>query len=250
VPGICFDKPPLFSQVWRNIPNLISSARLCATGFLLTVVLLHRVEIFKWLLLACLLSDVVDGLIARTFHLTSKLGAHLDSLADVGTMSLAVFGTFIFQRRFVAEHSTGMLAITGLYIAEIIASFLRYGRISSFHTLLARIAAFVAGVFVMSLFIWGYQDWLFRTTVTIYVAALLEEMLLICLLPEWRNDVGGVHRLFALRGMGLWRLLRFWLPSQSTPRPAPQTSASIPPNPPIPPAAPWTSSAAQNPPPA
>ncbi len=194
-----FAKPALFYTVWRNAPNIISSARLCSTVVLLACVLLHRVEIFKWLLLACLLSDIVDGLIARTFHLTSKLGASLDSLADVATMFLAMLGTLVFQRRFVAEHSPGLLLVMSFYVAEIIASLWRYGRVSSFHTVLARIAAFMAGVFVMSLFIWGYQDWLFQRMVMIYVVALSEEMLLIYLLPEWRSDVGGVYRLLAHR---------------------------------------------------
>jgi CDP-diacylglycerol--glycerol-3-phosphate 3-phosphatidyltransferase len=183
--------------LWKNLPNFISCARLCATAVLLASVFLHRIELFKWLLLACLLSDIVDGLIARTFHLTTQLGAFLDSLADVATMFAAVLGTLVFQRIFVTEHYTGLLLVIGLYIAEIIASLWRYGRVSSFHTVLARVAAFTAGVFVMSLFIWGYQAWLYQKTIAIYVIALSEEMLLIYLLPEWHNDVGGIHRLLA-----------------------------------------------------
>lgn len=170
-------------------------ARLCATGVLIAAVVLDRVEIFKWLLLGCLLSDIADGLIARAFHLTSELGAFLDSLADVLTMFVAVLGVLVFQQQFVTEHYSGLLLMTGLYVFEVIASLWRYGRVSSFHTLLARIAAFIAGVFVMALFIWGYQDWLFQMTVVGYVVALSEEMLLIYLLPEWQSDVGGVYRL-------------------------------------------------------
>lgn len=83
----------------------------------------------------------------------------------------------------------------GLYIAEVVASLWRYGRVSSFHTVLARVAAFIGGVFVMSLFIWGYQDWLYQRTILVYVLALAEEMLLIYLLPEWQSDVGGIYRL-------------------------------------------------------
>lgn len=192
-----FDKRARFSPVWRNVPNAISSARLCATGLLLACVLLDRVETFKWLLLACLLSDILDGLIARALHLTSELGAFLDSLADVTTMFLSLLGVLIFQKRFVAEHTMGLLLVIGLYVAEIIASLWRYGRISSFHTVLARIAAFMGGIFIMSLFIWGYQEWLYQKTVTIYIVALSEEMLLIYFLPEWRKDVGGIHCLIA-----------------------------------------------------
>jgi cardiolipin synthase (CMP-forming) len=191
----------LLQQLWWNTPNVISIARLCATSVLLASVLLHRVEIFKWLLLACLLSDILDGLIARTFHLTSKLGASLDSLADVVTMFIGLLGVLVFQQLFVSEHYSELILVMAFYIAELVASLWRYGKVSSFHTLLDRIAAYMAGIFVMSLFLWGYHGWLFQIAVITYVVALSEEMLLICLLPEWRSDVGDLRRVLAGREM-------------------------------------------------
>ncbi len=92
----------------------------------------------------------------------------------------------------------------GLYIIELITSLWRYGRVSSFHTLLTRAAAFMAGVFVMSLFLLGdsgYSDWLYQRTVLVYIFALSEEMLLIYFLPEWQSDVGGIYRLLFKRWM-------------------------------------------------
>lgn len=183
--------------IWRNTPNAISIARLCATAFLLTAVLKHHISIFKWLLLACLLSDIVDGLIARTFHLTSKTGAALDSAADMFTMLIGFFGVYVFQRVFVDQHLSSLLLILCFYLAEIIAALIRYGRLSSFHTLLDRIAAYSGGIFVMSLFLFGYHGWLFYLTVAIYIVSLVEEMILICLLPEWRTDVGNIFRVLA-----------------------------------------------------
>jgi CDP-diacylglycerol--glycerol-3-phosphate 3-phosphatidyltransferase len=187
-------------RLWRNVPNAISIARLCATSVLLASVVLHRVELFRWLLLTCLLSDILDGLIARAFHLTSKLGASLDSIADVLTMLIGTLGLVEFQRTFVSGHYRELLLLVAFYCAEVIASLWRYGKLSSFHTLLARVAAYMAGIFVMSLFFWGYHGWLFYMTVIVYVAELSEEMVLIYLLPEWRSDVGGLVRVLNGRG--------------------------------------------------
>lgn len=186
--------------IWRNTPNAISIARLCATAVLLFSVLQHRIDLFKWLLLACLLSDILDGLIARTFHLTSKLGATLDSIADLLAMSIGFFGVYVFQRAFVTAHLTGVLVVAGFYFAETAASLIRYGRISSFHTLLDRIAAYACGIFIMSLFLWGYRGWLFQFTVLVYVVSLTEELILVYLLPEWKSDVGNIFRVLAERG--------------------------------------------------
>jgi CDP-diacylglycerol--glycerol-3-phosphate 3-phosphatidyltransferase len=187
-------------RIGRSTPNAISIARLCATPVLLASVLLGRIELFKWLLLTCLLSDILDGLIARGFHLTTKLGASLDSVADAVTMLIGLLGVFVFQRSFVSEHHPALLLVAVFYIAELIASLIRYGKLSSFHTLLDRIAAYMAGIFVMSLFLWGYHGWLFQVTVVVFLVSLSEEMALICLLPKWRSDVGGIFRVLAKRG--------------------------------------------------
>jgi CDP-diacylglycerol--glycerol-3-phosphate 3-phosphatidyltransferase len=179
----------------RHIPNAISIGRLCANGILVSAAALNRPEVFKWVLLGCLLSDVADGLIARTFKISSKLGSFLDSLADVATMFVAVLGVLHFQRSFLVDHYPGLLLVVGLYVAEVIASLLRYGRLSSFHTVMARTAAFSGGVFVMWLFLWGYQGWLYHVTTLLFALSLIEEMLLIYLLPSWQSDVGGIYRL-------------------------------------------------------
>lgn len=193
------------STIWRHIPNAISIARLCAAPILLASILLHHLDLFRWLLLSCLLSDILDGLIARGFHLTSPLGATLDSIADILTMLLGLFGILVFQRHFVSVHSAELLVVAFLYIAEIAASFWRYGKVSSFHTLFSRIAAYIAGIFFISLFFWGYQGWLFYAAIGIYVIALSEELLLIYLLPQWHSDVGGLYRQFSKRDPDGWK---------------------------------------------
>ena len=93
-------------QRWRHLPNAISLARIAAAPVLLATVFLHHVNFFRWLLLACLLSDILDGLIARSLHLTSKLGATLDSVADILTMLNGLLGVAVFQRAFV-DHNGG-----------------------------------------------------------------------------------------------------------------------------------------------
>lgn len=173
-------------------------ARLCAAAVLLATLILHRVEIFQWLFLACLLSDIADGLIARTFDLTSSFGARLDSLADVATTVIGTLGVLVFQQPFLSRHAFGLLLVIGFYAVEMLASFWRYGKVSSFHTFLARAAALMGGTFVMTLFVFGYHAWLYRLAVTAYILALSEEMFLIYLLPQWRNDVRGMY--WVLRG--------------------------------------------------
>lgn len=189
----------MLKRAGRKIPNAISIARLASAPVLLVAILLRRIEIFTWLLFACLLSDIFDGLIARVFCLTSKLGAALDSTADVATMLLAMAGVLVFQHAFVSSHLHEILLVIALYCAEIVASLVRYGRLSSFHTLLSRVAAYAGGLFVMALFFWGYKGWFFHFAVSVFVLSLIEGFVLIGLLPAWQCDVGGLHRVLVAR---------------------------------------------------
>jgi phosphatidylglycerophosphate synthase len=187
--------PPnnLSSFLFRNVPNGISLARLLATPILISTVIFRRPDLFKWLLLACLLSDILDGLIARIFKLRSRLGATIDSIADIFVTIIMVAGVWAFHEPFVRAHALAISLAVGLFLLEIIISFWRYGRISSYHTIVNRISVYAQGIFVMSLFLWGYQSWLFYPMIILAIAASLEEFLLLYLLPECRMDVRGLY---------------------------------------------------------
>lgn len=184
---------------WRYVPNAISITRLAATPVLLFAALGRHGSLFQWLLLACLLSDILDGLLARTFHWDSQVGAALDSTADMLVALIAPIGVYIFQWNVLRPHWLPLAAMVGLNLIQMASAFWRYGRISSFHTLLIRIAAYAQGTFVMSLFFWGFQTWIFYLMVPVSLLAYGEELILVLMLPEWQANVGGLYRVLQRR---------------------------------------------------
>jgi CDP-diacylglycerol--glycerol-3-phosphate 3-phosphatidyltransferase len=183
---------------WSGIPNGISLARIGAALFLLAAVLERNRQCFQWLLVACLLSDILDGWIARTFDWTSRLGAILDSTADILVQLIALCGLWMFYRETVVAHRVCVSIVVSLYLAEAVVAVFRYGRISSFHTVLVRVAASALGIFVLSLFFWRYVDWIFYPAIALGVLAYLEELLILSLLAEWTPDVGGLYRVWII----------------------------------------------------
>lgn len=179
---------------WRYIPNGISLARIGAALVLLTATLEQNRRFFQWLLVACILSDILDGWIARTFDWTSRLGAILDSTGDILVQLVAIGGLWMFYRETVVAHLVPVLIVVSLYLAEAVIAIFRYGRISSFHTFLVRLAATALGIFVLSLFFWRYVDWIFYPAIGLGVLAYSEELLILMLLAEWTPDVGGLYR--------------------------------------------------------
>jgi cardiolipin synthase len=68
-------------RIW-TVPNLISFLRL---GFIPLFLILVLYEEYRWALLVLFVagfSDGIDGLLARTLHQKSALGAYLDPIAD------------------------------------------------------------------------------------------------------------------------------------------------------------------------
>ena len=177
----------------RHLPNLISAARILSVPVLVVLAYLNKEEPFKWLLLAALLSDIADGLIARSFKLTSTLGAKLDSIGDALLIAAAFYGTVVFHQEFVNNYMTWFAVVLGLWVLTILISFLRYGRLASFHSYASRASAYALGIFVMVLFLWGFKPLIFYAAVIISVLAILEEFVMFWLLPDWTPNVRGVY---------------------------------------------------------
>src|SRR6185295_13787464 len=103
----------------RQLPNAISVARLFATPVLVWAAATEQRGVFRWLLLACILSDILDGWIARTFDLKSELGARLDSSADLALVLAAYVSLWLLERELVRTHAVILGCAAGLYVGEI-----------------------------------------------------------------------------------------------------------------------------------
>ncbi len=78
-----------YKKAILTIPNLLSLFRLCLIPVI--VWLYVREENYQWagyILILSGLTDIVDGFIARTFHMTSDVGKVLDPIADKLTQAV------------------------------------------------------------------------------------------------------------------------------------------------------------------
>lgn len=179
-------------RLLRHLPNTLSVARILAAPALVTLTATGHETAFAWVLVPALLSDILDGLLARILHLQSKLGAMLDSIADTLLLFAACYGIWRFHPQIVEQHPWICILALGAWLLEDLAALLRYGRLSSFHTYLSKVAGHVLGIFVAVLFVFGFQPWLLYAAAVVSVLASLEEFALLALLPTWRADVRGV----------------------------------------------------------
>lgn len=176
----------------RSLPNLISGARLVAGPVLVILAIVHAEVAFCWLLIAALISDIADGLIARALALQSKVGAMLDSAADVTTLASAAYGIRVFHPDVLREHALGCALVLGGWALVCVIALLRYARLSSFHTYVSKAAGYALGFFLAVLFVREFSAPLFYAAVTLSVVGSVEELALLWYLPAWQSDVRGL----------------------------------------------------------
>jgi cardiolipin synthase len=81
----------------KHVPNLLTIARILATPYLFWLVWTHSYTEVIWLFIAIGLTDIADGFLARRFHISSRLGAYLDPIADKLLLS-GMFATLWLAR--------------------------------------------------------------------------------------------------------------------------------------------------------
>ena len=180
-------------QFTWNVPNALSLYRILSVPFVLWLVFTGRQQAFIVLLSINLVTDILDGFIARRFNMQTAMGAVLDSWADVGTYILAFVGLVKFEWAFVLEHKWGLLAFIGLYLASFLVTFIKFGKICGLHLYSFKITGYVQGIFMVLLFSVGCINWLFYTMTIIGCLANVEEIVIFFMLKEPKSNVKGLY---------------------------------------------------------
>jgi len=88
----------------KQVPNILS---LCRIGFSLALLLATDSPVaFVALYLLCGITDVLDGTLARRFHMESKPGAKLDSIGDFVFWAIVLYLLFFKAN---IEYSMGLI---------------------------------------------------------------------------------------------------------------------------------------------
>jgi phosphatidylglycerophosphate synthase len=176
------------------IINAITLYRLLVTPFLMFLVLTGRSQTFGIMLTISFFTDLIDGFLARKFKVTSVFGAKLDSVADDLTFLCAIVATFVFELDFIKENLWLVIIILTLYFSQMAVALIRYRKLSSFHSYLAKLATLFQGLFMIVLFLFGYPSYfLFYTAFGITILDLIEEIILVGMLPVWKANVKGIY---------------------------------------------------------
>lgn len=112
-----------------NVPNLLSFYRLVISPVILILALSGNESLYAIFLCISLVSDILDGNIARFFKLQTRFGAALDNLADMCTYALAFIGIYLFKWTEIQPHAWIFYIFIGTLVISYLVSFIRFGKI-------------------------------------------------------------------------------------------------------------------------
>ncbi len=177
-----------------TLPNLLSLFRIAMGPILLWTAWAGERELFYWIFGAMLLSDALDGFVARALKQTSPLGAKLDSYGDIATYLVLPPAIYYLQPDLFARERDYIFAAILLYLLPALFSFVKFRRLASYHTLITKLSAVMmsAGIVLLLLF---EQAWLFHIAVWILALEAAENIAITLLLRKQRVDVGSIWRI-------------------------------------------------------
>lgn len=176
-----------------NVPNLISLYRLLIFPVILYFALTGREQWYVILLCISLISDVMDGNIARIFKLQTNFGAALDNLADIFTYAMALLGLFLFKWSEIEPHAWILYLFLSVFLLSYLVSFYRFGKIPGLHLYSAVSAGYVQSVFFFVLFVFGFYPWMYYLAVGWGAIAYVEKIFILFKLDDIKIGVKGLY---------------------------------------------------------
>ena len=184
-----------------SLPNCLSLLRIAMAPLLLLAAWHDRPRLFLGFFIAALLSDAVDGLIARRLQQITPLGGRLDSWGDFVlfcTTPLAVW--WLWPELILEELPAVALAIMG-FLVPIAVGFAKFRRLTSYHTWGAKTASVALGI-ATPLLLLGGPVVPFRLAVAILLLSAVDELAITLILPDWQPDIRSCWHAWQLRQAG------------------------------------------------
>jgi cardiolipin synthase (CMP-forming) len=181
-----------------TIPNLLSAFRLIGSPFLVATAWADRPDWCLGLFLLLWLSDWLDGKLASLLKQQTAFGARLDSAADATFYAASLAAIAILRWGMVRDNAGWLGAAIITYAASLAAGCVRFGRLPSYHTRLAKVSWLLAGVAVVAIFA-GWSVWWLRVAAAAVAVTNLEALAITFVLQSWRVDVLSVYHALRVR---------------------------------------------------
>lgn len=182
----------------RSIPTALTVFRLLSAPVLMVLAYMGQERYFLWLAIAALLSDVLDGALARRLGASSETGRLLDSWADLLIALVSFAGATLLWPDTMREEAGYFALILAALVIPNAWGFLRFRRLLGYHTISAKASGVLLAVGAVLLFI-GLTPIPFRVAAFIELLVAAEYIAISLILPQWTSEMKSAWHAWRLR---------------------------------------------------
>ena len=188
------NKPPGPGLLWQHLPNLLTAIRIGGSPLLIVLAWQHQALALTITIVALLLSEWLDGYLARAWSVESAWGARLDTVADAVFYTSLLIALALLQPVAVGREYIWIAVAIGSYLLSCLLSLIKFRRIPSYHTWAAKCGWLVLAVGIACL-LTGQSPWPLRLAMLWVTLTNLEAIAITWLLAESRVNVSTVWHL-------------------------------------------------------
>jgi phosphatidylglycerophosphate synthase len=192
----------------RLVPNQLTAVRFFAVPVLWFCAFRGQLTCIGIGLIIGLVTDLLDGAVARKLNQTSDFGSKFDSLADQFLQLSALIWVLMLMPEIFSENLfISLLAIT-IYITSLLVGLVKFKRMANLHLYLSKVGGLFLYIFLIQAFISGeYSYFLFIVAGILFILSSTETLILQLILPSVDSNIGSIF----FRYLEADHPIRYWL---------------------------------------
>ncbi len=174
-----------------TLANLLTGFRLIAAPVMIYLAVLGEQTAFLWLLSLSFASDAADGFVARMSGGPTPFGAKFDTIADAVAYTAIGLSVLLLWPELVRQELVLVVVLVASLILPAMVGFWKYGQLTSYHTLLIKLAVGAVAIGLM-LLLCDVAAWPFRVATVLAALSAIEAVGITLLLRQPQSDISGI----------------------------------------------------------
>lgn len=146
-----------------------------------------------------LISDILDGIIARKQNISSQKLRRLDSQTDMVFWLSIGFATWFLFPQLISDNLYVIIAILAMEVACYLISLIKFKRETCTHAFLSKLWGITLLIAFTSLIGFNHAGIPFSLAIIMGVVSHIDRILITLILPKWTHDIPSAYHAYLIR---------------------------------------------------
>jgi len=186
----------------KQIPIALIYSRLVFAALIILLAIqqpAHYRLLINVLLVTGLLTDVFDGIIARSLKISTVKLRRLDSIVDQVFWISALVAAYLICSTFFKEHAILLFLLLAAEAMTYGVSYIKFKKEVATHAISSKFWTLLILATLIQIISSCDSSWLFMTCFYVGMVTRMEIMAILLLLSQWENDIPSVFHAIRIR---------------------------------------------------